>query len=106
MKLKKIIYISRATLPKRKPHNIQAFKTCASFANQGAYVTLYVKRNKFRNIKDAFVYFGLQTNENIQIKTVPPLLRRCVKWLALFVSLRFLFKKTDAVFYSSNHKVA
>lgn len=106
MKLKKIIYVSRITIPKRNAHTIQMFKTAASFAEQGVEVVLYVKRNKFKDGKDAFEYFGLHAKENVQIKTIPLPFRFHKKWITLFASLRSLFEKRGTVFYVRGYKLA
>ncbi len=106
MKLKKIIYISRIVIPRRNAHTIQIIKTSASFAQQGIDVVLYAKINKFKENKDIFDYFGLQAKDNMFIKTVPPPFRFSRKLIALFISFRSLFERSDTVFYIRGYKLA
>lgn len=106
MKLKKIIYVSRLTIPRRNAHTVQIVKTSASFSKQGVDVALYVKRNKFKDNKDALEYFGLQAKGNMWIKAVLPLFCCRRSWIALFASILSLFEKRGTVFYVRGYKLA
>lgn len=106
MKLEKIIYVTRLTIPKKGPRSLQIIKNCAALANQNVKVELYVKRNNFKNAEGFFNYYGLRIPETLKIKTIPIILRSSRMGMALFIAAKSLFKKVGTVIYLRDYKLA
>ncbi|HEY4482027.1 MAG TPA: glycosyltransferase family 4 protein [Candidatus Brocadiaceae bacterium] len=106
MKLEKIVYVTRLTIPKKGPRSLQIVKNCVSLANQNIDVELYVRRNNFKNTEDFSNYYGLQIPETMKIKTIPAILRASRLGIALFMAAKFLFKKGSTVLCLRDYKLA
>lgn len=105
MKLKKIIYVTRITLP-RIAHTIQIIRSAVALANQDVAVDLFVRRNNFANNKELSEYFGVQIPRTLRIKTLPPLLRQSRISIAIFIALKSFFEKGRSVFYVRDFRIA
>lgn len=115
MKLKRIIYITRLTIPKKGPRSIQVLKNCVALAEQNIEVFLYVKRNRFLNMDSLSQYYGFQIPQGLHIKTLPLLVRFSSALIALFVCIKTIFGRNGAshpkdggssTFYSSDYTLA
>lgn len=106
MKLEKIVYVTRLTIPKKGPRSLQIVKTCVALANQNVRVDLYVKRYNFKNVEDFYKYYGLRMPDNLKIKVIPTFLRTWRMGIAMAVIAKSIFKRNDSVFYLRDHKLA
>lgn len=106
MRLKRIIYITRLTIPKKGPRSIQILKNCAALAEQNIEVFLYVKRNGFLNMESLSWYYGFQIPQGLHIKTLPSLLRFSPIIIALFMCIKTIFERTGASFYVRDYTLA
>lgn len=106
MQLKRIVYVTRLTIPKKGPRSLQIIKNCAALANQNVKVELYVKRNNFKNAEGFFNYYGLRIPETLKIKTIPIILRSSRMGMALFIAAKSLFKKVGTVICLRDYKLA
>ncbi|HHT9126522.1 MAG TPA: glycosyltransferase family 4 protein [Candidatus Brocadiia bacterium] len=106
MKLEKIVYVTRLTIPKKGPRSLQVVKNCVALANQNIDVELFVKRNNFIDAEEFFNYYGLRIPGTLKIKTIPVMFYFSRLGIALFMAAKFLFKKGCTVFYLRDYKLA
>lgn len=106
MKLKRIIYITRLSIPKKDPRSIQILKNCVALAEQNVEVFLYVKRNRFPNIDSLSRHYGFQIPRCLYIKALPLLLRFSSTLIALFVCLKAIFNRNKTLVYVRDYTLA
>lgn len=107
MKLKRVIYVTRLSIPKKGPRSIQILRNCVALAAQNIEVFLFVKSNTFPNMESLCLYYGLQTPQNLHIKTLPLLLTFSPFLIALFVSIKTILGGRDsASFYVRDYTLA
>lgn len=106
MKLKKIIYVSRITLPKRNAHTIQIVRNSVALANQNVAVDLFVRRNKFTDNNELSKFFGVKVPSNLKIKTLPPVVRQSSLFIAIFIAIKSFVEKSRTIFYIRDFKIA
>lgn len=106
MQLKRIVYVTRLTMPKKGPRSLQIVKNSVALANQNIAVELYVKRNDFKNVEDFYKYYGLQMPDNLKIKVIPAFLRIWRIGVVIAVITKFIFKRNGSVFYLRDRKLA
>lgn len=106
MKLERIVYVTRLTIPKKSPRSLQIVKTCVALANRNVTVELYVKKYNFKNVEDFYKYYGLRMPNNLKIRIIPSFSLFCRTSIVLAIIVRLLFKKNGSVFYFSDQKLA
>ena len=106
MKLKRIIYITRLSIPRKSPRSIQILKNCVALAEQNVEVLLYVKGNRFPDMDSLSRYYGFQVPQGLYIKTLPLLLRFSSSLIALFVCLKAILDRNDTSFYVRDYTLA
>lgn len=65
----RIAYVANARIPTEKAHGFQIAKMCEEFARMGADVTLFVPKRQNPIAQDAFSYYGVE--RNFEIEYVP-----------------------------------
>lgn len=106
MRLKRIIYITRLTIPKKGPRSIQVLKNCVALAEQNIEVVLYVKRNRFLNMESLSQYYGFQIPQGLHIKALPPLLRFSPVLITLFLCIKTILDRKGTSFYVRDFTLA
>ena len=106
MRLKKIIYVTRLTIPRKDPRSIQILKNCAALSGQNIEVFLYVKKNNFPNIDSLSRYYGIQASQGLHIETLPLLVRFSSTLIALFFCVKTILNKNGVIFYVRDFTLA
>lgn len=104
----KLIYIANNRIPTEKAHGIQIMEMCASFAQNGAEVTLLVPNRKNPITQDSFEFY--QVKRNFTIVKLPVIdfgsssrFSFIVTSFSFFISVFFFLlskKKSETIIYS------
>lgn len=96
----RLYYVAFARIPTEKAHGLTIVKSCESFSNAGAEVTLFLPRRETQFSEDIFITYGIERNFSVRYLPVIDFLHYSPNRVAFYLTfLSFYISAYVTIFF-------